>query len=349
MNPLAGKIVVTGGAGFIGSALVWALNQRGLDNILVVDRLGKTEKWRNLVPLKFDDYVEADTFRQRVAGSRGLEDVTCFLHLGACSSTRELDCGFLMDNNYAYTQEMAHWALVRGVRFLYASSAATYGGGEAGYGEEVALHSLRPLNPYGYSKHAFDLYAQRQGWLQRAVGLKYFNVFGPNETHKQDMRSVVNKAFEEIKATGKVSLFRSHRAEFRDGEQRRDFLYVKDAVEMTLHLAGADCAGLMNLGSGQASTWLELIRPVFAAMGSPESIGFVDMPEGLRERYQYYTCADLKGLRASGYASSGWPLAQAVDDYVRNYLLRDLRLGDAQVSSTTWGSAGSCASPLPRP
>jgi ADP-L-glycero-D-manno-heptose 6-epimerase len=191
------------------------------------------------------------------------------------------------------------------------------------------LNRLRPLNMYGYSKHLFDLYAQREGWLGRIVGLKYFNVFGPNEAHKGDMRSVVHKAFGQIQATGKVSLFKSHRPDYRDGEQQRDFLYVKDAVEMTLHFAEAGQAvgGLYNLGSGEANTWRTLAEAIFAALGRKPEIEFVDMPVTIREKYQYFTRADISKLRDSGYARPVTPLAAAVRDYVQNYLARDRRLG----------------------
>lgn len=333
LDNLAGRIVVTGGAGFIGSALVAALNRRGLSKILIVDRLGQDEKWRNLAPLQFDDYLDAAAFRSLITGQNALQDVTCLFHLGACSSTAELDSGYLLDNNYAYTCELARWSLTRGIRFLYASSAATYGDGSSGYDEQVPLHQLRPLNAYGYSKHLLDQHADRRGWLDQAVGLKYFNVFGPNEAHKGTMRSVVCKAFDEIRTTGKVSLFRSHRDDYQDGMQQRDFLYVKDAVEMTLWLAGAPgCAqlptGLFNLGSGQATTWLDLVRPIFRALDSPERIEFIDMPPELRAKYQYYTCAQTAKLRQSGYPGPRWSVPEAVADYVSNYLAPDLRLGD---------------------
>lgn len=325
---LGGKIIVTGGAGFIGSALVWALNRRGLENILIADNLRASEKWRNLVPLRFDDYTEAPKLRERIASGKGLEDVTCILHLGACSATTELDATYLMDNNYGYTQELARWALERGVRFVYASSAATYGDGALGYSEQAPLNELRPLNAYGYSKHAFDLHARDKGWLEKIVGLKYFNVFGPNEGHKGDMRSVVSKAYQQIRQSGRVQLFRSHRPDYADGEQQRDFLYVKDAVEMTLHLATSDVGGLFNLGSGQANTWLELIRPVFEAMNLEPAIDFIDMPEILRGRYQYHTCAEMGKFQSTGFATPMHPLREAVIDYVANYLASDSRLGD---------------------
>ena len=320
------RTLVTGGAGFIGSALVWALNQRGDDRILIADRLDRSGKWRNLAPLRFDDYLDADALLDRLPS---LDDVSLVLHLGACSSTTEMDAAYLMKNNVEYTRTLGEWALARNIRFVYASSAATYGAREGRVGEDVELHELRPLNPYGYSKQLFDLYARRRGYLDRITGLKYFNVFGPNEQHKGDMRSMVDKAYRQILETGTVRLFRSHRPDYADGEQRRDFLYVKDAVEMTLHLAERDAPGLFNIGSGRSHTWLELMQAVFAAMERPARIEFVDMPESIRNQYQYDTCADDTRLRASGYARPATPLADAVSDYVRNYLIPDRRLGDS--------------------
>ena len=332
MSKLEGRILVTGGAGFIGSALVWALNQRGHTDIVITDLLGSDEKWRNLVPLKFSDYVEAGEFRSRLAaGADAFGRFSTVFHLGACSATTERNASYLIDNNFAYTKELAAWALARDARFVYASSAATYGDGTAGMDDrDPRLERLRPLNMYGYSKHLFDVYAQRQGFLSRIAGVKYFNVFGPNEDHKADMRSLVHKAFQQIQTTGRVGLFKSHHPDYRDGEQRRDFLYVKDAVEMTLHLADAarDAGGLFNLGSSEANTWLTLAQAIFAALGRPPAIDFIDMPEALRGKYQYYTKADIGKLRSTGYDRPMTALAEAVRDYVQGYLLPNKRLGE---------------------
>ena len=328
----SGRILVTGGAGFIGSALVWALNQRGVTDIVVSDILGRDEKWKNLVPLKFADYVEApDLRRGLLASPKHFGKFTHVFHLGANSATTEKDATHLADNNYTYTKELAAWALADDARFVYASSAATYGDGAQGMDDQSEnLAALRPLNMYGYSKHLFDLHAQRQGWLNRIVGVKYFNVYGPNEDHKGDMRSLVNKAFEQISTSGRLKLFKSHRPDFKDGEQQRDFLYVKDAVEMTLHFAeqAPTVGGLYNLGSGEANTWLTLARAIFAAMGKPEQIDFIDMPETLRGKYQYYTRADTAKLRATGYVRPMTPLAEAVRDYVQNYMMPGKKLGE---------------------
>ncbi len=340
MSPATGKILVTGGAGFIGSALVWELNRRGFENILVADFLGQDEKWKNLVPLRFDDYLEADTLLRRVeAGDPALGSVHTVFHLGASSSTTERDAAYLVRNNFAYTRTLASWALSLGARFVYASSAATYGDGSAGMSDADPardLPRLRPLNMYGYSKHLFDLYALRRGFLSRVVGLKYFNVFGPNEDHKGDMRSLVHKAYGQIAETGRVGLFKSYRPEFRDGEQQRDFLYVKDAVAMTLALAENPAAGgLYNLGSGEANTWLTLARAIFAALGREPAIDFIEMPEILRGKYQYFTQADISRLRAAWPGFTVTPLAEAVRDYVRNYLVPGRHLGDESVAQTS--------------
>jgi len=321
------RVLVTGGAGFIGSALVWALNRRGCDNIVVCDRLGTDEKWRNLTPLRFADYVEADALLPRLqSGALGRFELV--LHLGACSATTELDAGYLIRNNYEFTKDLAGWALAKQSRFVYASSAATYGDGSAGMdGDETKLDSLRPLNMYGYSKHLFDLHAWRTGFLDQMVGLKYFNVYGPNEDHKGDMRSLVHKSTAQVRAEGLIRLFKSHRPDYRDGEQKRDFLYVKDAVAMTLHLAATPSAqGLFNIGSGAARTWLDLANAVFAALDRPPDIRFIEMPETIRDKYQYFTEANLSRLRSAGYAAPVTPLEAAVTDYVRNHLVPDRRL-----------------------
>jgi ADP-L-glycero-D-manno-heptose 6-epimerase len=321
------RVLVTGGAGFIGSALVWALNRRGCERIVVCDRLGTDDKWRNLTPLRFADYVEADDLRPRLQNG-ALGKFNLVLHLGACSSTTECDAGFLLRNNYEFTRDLAAWSLANRTRFVYASSAATYGDGAAGMEDNDAkLDTLRPLNMYGYSKHLFDLHAKRAGFLNRIVGLKYFNVFGPNEDHKGDMRSVVHKSFGQVRETGVIRLFKSHRPDYRDGEQKRDFLYVKDAAAMTLHLAATEKAGgLFNIGSGEARTWLDLARAVFAALKREPKIEFIEMPEGIRDKYQYFTEANLTRLRTAGYAAPVTPLEEAVSDYVGNYLVPDKRL-----------------------
>ena len=332
MSTLEGRILVTGGAGFIGSALVAALNQRGISDIVITDLLGSDEKWRNLTPLRFADYLEADDFRKRIGQNQAaLGDFSAVFHLGACSATTEKNASYLIDNNFNVTKELAAWSLAKNIRFIYASSAATYGDGAQGMDDQDPnLARLRPLNMYGYSKHLFDQHAQRKGWLDQIVGVKYFNVFGPNEDHKGDMRSLVNKAYEQIRTTGRVGLFKSYHPDFKDGEQMRDFLYVKDAVEMTLHFAesATTAGGLFNLGSGNANTWLTLTRAIFSALNLPPKIDFIEMPEALKGKYQYYTKADITKLRNAGYRRAMTPIEDAIRDYVQNYLATNRRLGD---------------------
>ena len=328
------RIIVTGGAGFIGSALIWELNRLGCENIVVADYLGTSEKWRNLTPLRFADYIEADDLLSHLrSGVLGKFDL--ILHLGACSATTERDAAYLIHNNFEFTKELSAWSLANGARFVYASSAATYGDGSNGMSDttdELALY--RPLNMYGYSKHLFDLYAQQHGFLSKIVGLKYFNVFGPNEDHKGEMRSVVHKSYAQILENGVIGLFKSYRPEYADGEQKRDFLYVKDAVDITLHLAGqTSINGLFNVGSGQAHTWNELAHAIFASLGRESRIEYIDMPESLREKYQYFTQADIGKLRETGFEKAITPLAEAVKDYITHYLIPDRRLGDDEKTS----------------
>ncbi len=318
-------IVVTGGAGFIGSALVWALNRRGRDDILVVDRLGQTDKWRNLAGLRFSDYLDKTDFIEDLEHGRFGEEIEAILHMGACSSTTETNADYLMANNYGYTVRIAAWrAAHRACRLIYASSAATYGDGSRGYrDDEDRLETLRPLNMYGYSKHLFDLRARREGWLQDIAGLKYFNVFGPNENHKGEMRSVISKAYPGVRANGHMALFKSHRADCGHGEQQRDFIYVKDAAAMTLFfLDQPERNGLYNIGTGRARSWNDVAGALFAAAGQPGVIDYIDMPPDLRGKYQYYTCADTAKLKAVEAPAAAFTLEDAVADYVQNYLAK---------------------------
>lgn len=322
-------IVVTGGAGFIGSAIVWKLNSSGNDNIVIVDELGTTDKWKNLVGLKFQVFIHKDDFISAVVDDSIDFPIEAIIHMGANSSTTERDADHLFSNNFLYTRELANYCLPKDIRFIYASSAATYGDGSFGFNDdESRLESLRPLNMYGYSKQLFDLWAKRNNVLNKIVGIKYFNVYGPNEYHKGDMRSVVHKAFEQVRDTGKVRLFKSLNSQYKDGEQMRDFVYVKDAVDMTLHfLEHKDKHGIYNVGSGKARTWIDLVTALFNAVGKPVNIEFIDLPENLREKYQYFTEANLTKIKAAGYNKPLTSLEDGVNDYVKNYLLKNLYLG----------------------
>jgi ADP-L-glycero-D-manno-heptose 6-epimerase len=325
---MAKPIIVTGAAGFIGRNTVAELNARGENEIILVDELGKDEKWKNLVGLRYEDIVSPEEFLGLIEDG-AFADARSLIHLGACSATTEKDADYLLRNNYQYTRVLCNWAQANEVRFVYASSAATYGDGAEGYDDsDDVTPRLKPLNMYGYSKHMFDLWALKQGFFENIVGLKYFNVFGPYEDHKGDMRSVVSKSYDQIRETGVVKLFKSYKPEYKDGEQMRDFIFVKDAVNMTLHFALQDAAapgGLLNCGSGKARTWVDLVTAVFKAMGLPPKIEFIEMPEGLKGKYQYFTEATETKLRKAGYEKPFTSLEDAVREYVQGYyLLREV-------------------------
>jgi ADP-L-glycero-D-manno-heptose 6-epimerase len=315
-------IVVTGGAGFIGSAIIAALNKRGITDILVVDELVCDQKWKNLRNLAFTDYLEKGDFLKMVTENKINSNIKAVFHMGACSSTTETNASYLIKNNYEYSRLLAQWTTDADIRFIYASSAATYGDGAEGFNDnEEQIYILRPLNMYGYSKQLLDLWAHRTGLLKKIVGLKYFNVFGPNEYHKADMRSFILKAFEQINAKGKVGLFKSCDPQYSDGEYVRDFIYVKDAVDMTLFfLDNPKINGLFNIGTGKARSWNDMVKAVFAAMDKKPNIEYIDMPDSIRNQYQYFTQADMKKLHKAGYNKNTTTLEEAIKDYVQNYL-----------------------------
>lgn len=321
-------IVVTGGAGFIGSAIAQELNRRGRKDLLLVDDVDHPGKQENLDSLSYQKLLGKHEFLEKVLGS-AFSGVEAIIHMGACSSTTETNADFLRRNNFEYTRDLAEYALDNGIRFIYASSAATYGAGEQGYLDDVAkLNSLKPLNLYGESKQNFDLWARDQGVLDRLVGLKYFNVYGPNEYHKEDMQSMVRKGFLQVRDTGKIKLFKSYKPEYADGGQERDFLYIKDATAMTLFfLDNLDAGGLFNVGSGEARNWNDLAKALFAAMGKELNIEYVEMPESIRNQYQYHTRAEMGKMRSVGYTLPMTGLEDGVTDYVKNYLLPGKRLG----------------------
>lgn len=324
------KYIVTGASGLIGSAAVWALNKAGEHDILTVDHLGTSEKWKNLRALRFTDYMERDTFMEYLLQGDILDGVQGIIHMGACSSTTETDATYLVHNNFEYTKTLAELAAAKGIRFIYASSAATYGDGEQGYkDDESQIEKLRPLNMYGYSKQMFDLWAKKNGLLKEITGVKFTNVYGPNELHKGGMRSMVCRSFEQIRDNGCVNLFKSYHPDYADGEQKRDFLYVKDAVDMVLFLLERkNLTGLYNIGSGKAETWNQLATAAFAAMGREVRINYIEMPEHLKGKYQYYTCADMTKMRAAGYTKEPTSLEDAIRDDIQVYLQPGNFLGD---------------------
>lgn len=315
--------IVTGGAGFIGSNLVRALNERGHENIIVVDHLNHPDKQRNLDRLSFASYWDKVVFRELLRDGK-IPAVTAVFHIGACSSTTERDEAYLADNNYQYTRDLCEWALEHDARFIYASSAATYGDGSQGYvdSDQVAL-GLKPLNGYGRSKQMFDRWAIESGTINRIVGLKYFNVYGPGEDHKGDMRSLVNKAYSQMMSEGVIRLFKSYRPEYADGEQVRDFVYVDDAVGVTLYFFDhPELTGLYNCGTGQTRSWVDLAKALFAAVSKEPRIEFIDMPDEIRDKYQYHTQADLTKLRAAGYTAPFTSIEDGVKRYVETHLSR---------------------------
>lgn len=312
-------IVVTGAAGFIGSCVVKELNSRGLTNLILIDRLGQTKKWINLVGKSFAHLLHKDDGIEWIR--QHSSQIGSIIHLGACSSTVEMDADYLLRNNTHYSQALAEMAMEHNWRFIYASSAATYGDGNDGFDDDIqTIEKLRPLNMYGYSKHMFDLWLKRRGWIQRCVGLKYFNVFGPNEWHKARMASHVLKTLAQVQE-GHVRLFKSSHPDFTDGGQMRDFIYVKDVARMTCDLLDTTHTGLFNLGMGHAHTWNELTHAVMKALGREARIEYIDMPPDLIGQYQNYTCADMERWKATGLAMTTWSLEDSVRDYVQEHLL----------------------------
>lgn len=316
------SIVVTGAAGMIGSGVVRHLNDLGLTNLLLVDDLKTGEKWKNLVGKQFIDIVSKDALLSRLDES----EVDAIIHLGACSDTMETNVDYLLENNFHYTIRLAEWALKRNKRFIYASSAATYGDGTLGFNDdEAALTSLRPLNPYGFSKHLVDLWMQRQGVLKNVVGLKYFNIFGPNENHKGRMASMVFKMMQKSHDGSAYSLFKSNDPQYSDGGQMRDFLYVKDAVKMTCaFLENRQANGIYNIGQGKTTTWNLLADAFFKAIQKKTNIVYIDMPPDLARQYQNYTCARMDKFHKI-FSSRYTPIETAVADYVQTYLMRNER------------------------
>lgn len=315
-------IVVTGGSGFIGSGVVRCLNDEGITNIIVVDEFDQSEKWKNLVGKRFIDVLDKKELFDWLVDRQ--TEIEAFIHLGACSDTTERDSGFLLENNYRYTQQLALYALKHEQRFIYASSAATYGDGKRGFSDsEKQIDALKPLNMYGYSKHLFDQWALRQGVLDKIVGLKYFNVFGPNEAHKGRMASAITQMVPMIQKEGRVRLFKSSAPKhFADGEQVRDFIYVKDVAKMTCSFLKNEVSGLFNIGMGKPTTWNALARAVFQAMGIAENIEYFEMPQDLKGKYQNYTCADMSRYLNAGLEGAAWSIEDAVKDYVQHYLLK---------------------------
>lgn len=323
-------IIVTGGAGFIGSALVWKLNEKGITDIVVVDRMGTASKWRNLVKRQITDIVHKDEFFHWLEKHPNIKKIEAIFHMGASSSTSEVNMDYLVENNLHYSMRLWDFCVKHKIPFIYASSAATYGAGEQGYKDDPKkCDKLRPINQYGYSKQLFDVWASRQKLTPPFwTGLKFFNVYGPQEYHKGGQASVIYHAFPQVKERGVLELFKSYRAEYGHGEQKRDFIYVKDIVDVLYHLftaRGLAVSGIFNLGTGKARTFADLGRAVFKSLGKKkERFEWIEMPERLKGQYQYFTEASLEELRArTGYKAKMTSLEDGVFDYVGNYLSKE--------------------------
>ena len=323
-------IVVTGGAGFIGSAIVWGLNQKGIDSIIIVDSLKKSEKWKNLRSLKYADYIEKEDFIYFLDNNLLPDNISKIIHMGACSSTWEDDASYLSQNNFSFTKILSEYCIENSIRFIYASSAATYGMGENGFDDNISkLETLRPLNMYGYSKQMFDMYAKKHNYFNKITGLKFFNVFGPNEYHKGNMTSKMYKSFFEIKDTGKIQLFKSNHPDWKDGEFVRDFVYIKDVVKIVLKiLDNQEITGLFNVGTGKSRSWNDLANSMFKSMGLKSNIEYIDMFAHLKNKYQYFTEANMNNLKNTGINLEFSSLEDSIDDYVKNYLIPNKYLGD---------------------
>lgn len=319
-------IVVTGGAGFIGSCIIRMLNDIGRSDILVVDHIAKTNKWMNLSNKRYLKYIRRDEFLQYLPHLTGR--VSHIIHMGACSATTEQDFDFLYRNNFEYTKELYKFCTNNQISFIYASSAATYGNGSQGFDDEDDIRKLKPLNGYGYSKHVFDLWESEQILKpKQCVGLKFFNVYGPNEYFKGSMASVVFHSYNKIREMGKIELFKSYRSTIKDGEQVRDFIYVKDICKVVKFMIQNQAInGLFNLGTGLARSFFDLGLSTFEAMGLSPKIQFIDMPEELRGKYQYYTQAKMSKLRRCGYEDSFYTLENGIKDYVQNFLMHDFEI-----------------------
>jgi len=309
-------VILTGGAGFIGSCFLGKLNQEGIDDVIVVDNLTDNCKWRNLVGKKFFDYIQKNDFLEVLESGR-IPRIKAIVHLGACSSTILNDAAYFLKNNYEYSKRLAQWADAHSARFIYASSAATYGDGSNGYDDaQSKLNDFRPLNIYGYTKHIFDLWMLETGLLNKSIGFKFFNVFGPNEYHKGEMMSVVCKRFDEVKSGKPMRLFKSKHPDYPDGAQMRDFIYVKDAVNlMYFFFTKPEKRGIFNLGTGKAQTWNEVAQGIFSALGQEPKIEYIEIPEELKSKYQYFTQAKIDKLRAEGCEYEFMSLKDAIKDY----------------------------------
>lgn len=317
-------IIVTGANGFIGSVIVWELNQAGHKDIVCVDPIPQTPEHNLLKNRTISKFMSEKELLSFIASPDVAKKTTWVIHMGACSSTTETNWDFLRQNNTEYTQKLWQWCTTHNIPFIYASSAATYGDGKLGFSDETDSEKLVPLNLYGKSKLLFDQWALKEkNTPPHWYGLKFFNVFGPNELYKQSMSSVAFKAFNQIRETKELGLFKSHNPQYEDGKQLRDFVYVKDVTRWIRELIEKNPkSGIYNMGFGKARTWLDLAHSVFSALSLEPKIKWLEVPENIRNQYQYFTEADMTKWHRNGLSAPQWPLEKAVDDYVKNHLLK---------------------------
>jgi len=325
-------ILITGAAGFIGSALAWALNRRGRNDLVLVDRFGSGGKWKNIVGLRFRQFVDRTELFEQLATAPWAREIEAVFHIGACTDTTLNDADFFLKWNYEYSCKLCEWSLARDICFLYASSAAVYGDGALGFSDEPDLtFKLKPMNAYGLSKWMFDKYILENDLYRRVAGFRFFNVFGPNEYHKGRMASVIFHTYPQARDRGVIRLFESHRPDVAHGEQKRDFIYIEDVLDAMLFVFDhPECHGILNVGSGYAHSFNELAAAVFAALGKPVNIEYFPMPEDLRERYQYHTCANLSRLQNAGFSPPVARFTERVKHYVSDYLSTSKYLSDNQ-------------------
>lgn len=315
------KYILTGGAGFIGSCVLRALNDLGIEDIVVVDHIATTEKWKNLLNKKYSEYIHKDIFLKRLKYGE-FTDACAVIHMGACSSTTEHNFDYLWMNNVEYSKTLWKFCVQNNIPLIYASSAATYGDGSKGFNDQKKIDELQPLNGYGYSKQIFDQWTKRQEKKPlQYVGLKFFNVYGPNEYFKGSMASMVYNGYRQIITNGKIKLFKSENSHYADGSQERDFIYVKDVCKVILFfLEHPECNGIYNVGTGRSQTFAELVSSVFYALNREPVIEYIDMPVELKEKYQYHTQAEITKLRNAGFQDEFMNVSQGVKDYVLEYL-----------------------------
>ncbi|RJP58091.1 MAG: ADP-glyceromanno-heptose 6-epimerase [Candidatus Auribacter fodinae] len=315
-------ILITGAAGFIGSALACALNRIDNTNLILCDAFGNKEKWKNLLGLRFDQFVDRSELFSFLEDNPLASDIETVIHLGACADTTEHNVDFLYQNNINFSVKLCKWAVSEGVRFLYASSAAVYGDGSLGFSDDDELTpQLRPLNAYGFSKWMFDMWVLEHGLADKVAGMRFFNVFGPNEYHKDRMASVIFRSFPQARDEGKIMLFESHKDGYGHGGQERDFIYIDEVIEAVLFLLKKKKAnGIFNIGTGRAHTFNQLAEGVFDGLGKKRNIQYFPMPEDLRGRYQYHTQADMSKLESFGFAGFSDKFSEYVQKYVREYL-----------------------------